>query len=63
MISGALGSAIGTTAKNGIPLTIGGTTANPIFTPDVGKLAGGVIQKNSPVPNPLGKALGGLFHH
>jgi AsmA protein len=63
MIPGALGSAIGTTAKNGIPLIIGGTTANPIFTPDMGKMLGGVINKKSPAVNPLGKALGGIFHH
>lgn len=63
MLPGVLGSVAGSTTKNGIPLTISGTTANPVFTPDVGKMLGGTVQKNNPQSKPLGKVLGGLFGH
>ena len=61
MLPGALGSVAGSTAKNGIPLTVSGTTANPVFTPDVGKMIGGAVQKNTQQSKPLDKVLGGLF--
>ena len=63
LLPGAFGSAVSQTTKNGIPVTIAGTTSNPTFTPDMSKLAGGAIQqqKNTPA-NPIGNALGGLFH-
>ena len=61
MLPGALGSVAGSTAKNGIPLAISGTTANPVFTPDVGKMIGGAVQKNTQQSKPLDKVLGGLF--
>jgi AsmA protein len=62
MIPGAFGSAISQTTKNGIPLTITGTTANPTFTPDVSKMASGTMQQNKGTQTDLGKALGGLLH-
>jgi AsmA protein len=61
MLPGALGSVAGSATRNGIPLTITGTTANPVFTPDVSKMLGGAAQKNNPQSKPLGKVLGGLF--
>ena len=61
MLPGALGSVAGRTGKNGIPLTITGTTAAPVFTPDVGKMLNGAVEKNAPQSKPLGKVLGGLF--
>jgi AsmA protein len=61
MLPGALGSVAGSATRNGIPLTITGTTSNPVFTPDVGKMFGGAAQKNNPQSKPLGKVLGGLF--
>jgi AsmA protein len=61
MLPGALGSMAGSASKNGIPLTITGTTANPVFTPDVGKMLGGAVQKNTQQSKPLDKVLGGLF--
>jgi AsmA protein len=64
LLPGVLGSTAGQSAKNGIPVAIGGTTANPTFTPEMSKLIGGAAtQKNSTTPaNSIGKALGGLFH-
>lgn len=63
LLPGAFGSAVSQTTKNGIPVNIQGTTANPTFTPDMSKLAGGALQQKKNVPsNPLGNALGGLFH-
>jgi len=62
LLPGAFGSAVSQTTKNGIPVTIGGTTSNPTFTPDIRGLAGGALQQKKATPaNPLGKALGGLF--
>jgi AsmA protein len=61
MLGGAFGSAISQTTKNGIPLTITGTTSNPIFTPDMSKMLGGAVQGNTKQANPLGNVLGGLF--
>jgi AsmA protein len=62
MLPGAFGSAVSQTTKNGVPVTITGTTSNPTFTPDMSKLAGGALQQKKNAPsNPLGDALGGLF--
>jgi AsmA protein len=64
LIPGGFGSTISQTTKNGIPVTITGTTSNPTFTPDMSKMLGGATQqKQSPQSNPLGKGLGGLFPH
>ncbi len=66
LLSGALGSAgsaLSATTKNGIPVTIAGTTANPTFTPDMGKMVSGMVPGKSQAPSSLGKALGGLFQH
>lgn len=62
LLPGAFGSAISQTTKNGIPLTIAGTTSNPTFTPDMSKMLGGATTQKNQQSNPLGKALGGLFH-
>ena len=61
MLPGAFGSTVSASSRNGIPLTISGTTSNPVFTPDVGKMVGGAVQKN-PISNSLGSLLGGLVH-
>ena len=62
LLPGLLGSDAGQTTRNGIPVAIGGTTSNPTFTPEVGKLLGsGLAQTKSTQSNPLGKALGGLL--
>ena len=60
MLPGAFGSALGQTTRNGVPLSISGTTSNPVFTPDVGSMLGGTTQK-TPQANPLGNVLGGLL--
>jgi AsmA protein len=63
LLPGLLGAAVGQTAKNGIPVAIGGTTSNPTFAPEFSKLAGGALsQTKGTQANPLGKALGGLLH-
>lgn len=49
---------------NGIPFHIRGTTANPIFVPDVGRAAGDAVQglvKNPESAKKAASALGGLF--
>jgi len=61
LLPGALGSVAGSAGKNGIPLRITGTTANPVFTPDVGKILSGAVQKNTQQSKPLDRVLGGLF--
>ncbi len=64
LIPGQYGSAITQTTKNGIPVTIAGTTSNPTFTPDMSKLATGALQQQKKQPsNPLGNVLGGLIPH
>jgi hypothetical protein len=65
LLPGALGAAMSQSAKNGIPVTIGGTTSNPTFTPDLSRMAGGALQqqKKSAQANPLGRVLGGLIPH
>ena len=64
LLPGAFGSAVAQTTKNGIPVTIAGTTANPVFTPDLARMVPGATpgNKNS-IANPLSKALGGFFRH
>ena len=51
----------GGATKSGVPLTLKGTTANPVFTPDVGRMIGGAVEKNAPQATPLGKALGDIL--
>jgi AsmA protein len=64
LLPGQFGSAITQTTKNGIPVTIAGTTANPTFTPDMSKMATGALQQQKNQPsNSLGNVLGGLFPH
>jgi AsmA protein len=64
LIPGQYGSAITQATKNGIPVTIAGTTSNPTFTPDMSKLATGALQQQKkPSSNPLGNVLGGLIPH
>lgn len=61
MLPGMLGPTVSQTTRSGIPVTISGTTSNPVFTPDMGRVVGGAIQKNQPA-NSLGNVLGGLLH-
>lgn len=63
VLTGALGSAMGAATKGGIPVAIGGTTSNPTFTPEMGKMVGGVTNGAAPASKQLGKALSGLLHH
>jgi AsmA protein len=69
---GTIGNIAGAALKNGIPVAIGGTTSNPTFAPNLGKLvsgagagaAQGLVKGKGNQPaqsNPLGNALGGLF--
>jgi hypothetical protein len=71
---GAAGSVIGNYAgaalRNGVPVTIGGTTSNPTFTPNMGGIVSsatsGAATKGAPKPSqtgtdPLSNALGGLL--
>ncbi|WP_446743299.1 AsmA family protein [Silvibacterium acidisoli] len=64
LLSGVLGGGVSQTIKNGIPVTIAGTTSNPTFSANMGKLIGGAAksQGKSIPSNPLGNALGGLLH-
>jgi AsmA protein len=63
MLPGVFGAAVSQSTKNGIPVTIGGTTSNPTFVPNLGRMAGGAIQPKNAIPSDaLGKALGGLLH-
>lgn len=67
MLPGAFGASVGQSMKNGIPVAIRGTTAHPIFTPNLGQMfgAGNQQQTTTQTPqkkqNPLKKALGNLF--
>ena len=85
MIPGGAGKGLGAITggssllRNGIPVTIGGTTSNPTFAPNMGGLLSGVGSSAAqslvggkkgraaanPAANPLGNALGGLLggHH
>jgi hypothetical protein len=54
----------GLAATNGIPFRIEGTTANPIFVPDVGRAVGDAVAGLVSDPESAKKAvsaLGGLF--
>jgi AsmA protein len=65
LIPGGFGSQVSQQTKNGIPVTISGTTSNPTFTPDMSKMLGGAAQQKqnqNPQSNPVGKALNGLIH-
>lgn len=73
--SGGAGSAVGNIAtnalRNGIPVTIGGTTSNPTFAPNLaGAMSSGASaftgkasgqNKQNPA-NPIGNVLGGLLN-
>jgi hypothetical protein len=70
MIGGRVGGAATSALKNGVPVTITGTAANPLITPDVRGLASGANNpagllggagKQQQLPNNLGKTLGGLL--
>ena len=62
MLPGLLGSAVGQAAKDGIPVSIGGTTSNPTFTPNMSKVFTGALgNKSGAQSNPLGGLLGGLI--
>lgn len=66
LLPGVLGGGAGQIANNGIPVTISGTTANPIFAPDLGGIITGGTRngtRRGPVQSPLGNLLGGLIHH
>lgn len=62
MLPGIFGTAVSQATKNGIPVTIAGTTADPMFAPDVSRLGSVLPGKSSPQSNPLGDALGKLIH-
>jgi AsmA protein len=71
---GSLGGIAGIALKNGIPVSIGGTTSNPTFAPNLGGLAKGFGASAAQAPqhgktngkpngnNNLGNALGGLLN-
>jgi AsmA protein len=63
LIPGQFGSTMGQAAKNGIPVTITGTTSNPTFTPDLSKMMSGSPQQKNMQANPLGQVLGGFLKH
>ncbi len=64
MLPGIFGSAISQVTKGGIPVTIAGTTSNPTFTPDMSRMASGIVQQQKgKQSNPLGNVLGGLLQH
>lgn len=52
---------IGQAPKNGIPFTIQGTTANPVFLPDVGGMMGQTVTAPAQGAQGVGSFLGGLF--
>jgi hypothetical protein len=73
-VGGTAGSVIGNYAgaalRNGVPVTIGGTTSNPTFTPNMGGIVNsatsGAAAKGAAKPSqnstdPLSNALGGLL--
>ncbi len=65
MVSGAGGSTVEQAAKNGIPVTITGTSSNPIITPDVGGLlknnASSLLGNGKNGAQGVVNSLGGLF--
>ena len=63
MLGGTLGTMLGGAARNGIPVTISGTTSSPVFTPDMTRMVTGGVQRQTQKANPLAGALGGLLSH
>jgi AsmA protein len=69
MIGGSVGGAASGALKNGVPVTITGTAASPVITPDLKGLTGGATNPTSmlgkggqQIPTKdLGKTLGGLL--
>ncbi len=72
MIGGGVGGAASSALRNGVPVTITGTAASPVITPDMKGLTGGganspaaglLGKRGQQLPNRgnLGKALGGLL--
>jgi AsmA protein len=71
MIGGRVGGVASTALRNGVPVTITGTAASPVITPDMKGLTGGagspaaglLGRGGQQLPNKgnLGKALGGLL--
>jgi AsmA protein len=69
MIGGGVGGAASGALKNGVPVTITGTAANPVITPDMKGLTAGATNPAGPLgktgkqqlPDNLGKTLGGLL--
>ncbi len=73
----AIGGIAGNVLRNGVPVAIGGTTANPTFSPNLGGLATGIgggaagnllqgktgqrSPSNKPAGDPLQNAIGDLF--
>jgi|GEM_PF-230418 len=68
--AGAVGNIATSALRNGIPVAIGGTTANPTFAPNLsgamssgaGALTGNKAAPNQNKQNPLGNVLGGLLN-
>ncbi len=72
--AGGIGGLAGIALKNGIPVSIGGTTSNPTFAPNLAGLAAGAGQNllkgraapgqtnGKPKGDPLSNALGGLLN-
>jgi AsmA protein len=60
LVSGAVGSALEATTKGGVPVAISGTTSNPTFKPELGKMVSG-IGKSATAP--ITSSLGSLFGH
>jgi AsmA protein len=64
-----IGNYAGAALRNGVPVSIGGTTSNPTFTPNMGGIVNsatsGTPKKGTAKPgkgtDPLSNALGGLF--
>ncbi len=52
---------LGQASNKGIPFTIQGTTANPVFLPDVGGMMGNTVQAPVQGVQGVGGILGGLF--
>jgi AsmA protein len=64
LLPGVLGSTVGQSMKNGIPVAITGTTSHPVFAPEIGQMFGNSGQTQTTKPkNPLGKVLGGMLGH
>jgi AsmA protein len=69
----SIGGLAGNALKGGIPITVGGTTANPTFAPNLSGMLGGArgaaggassgANKGQSPGNSVGNALGGLLSH